>query len=194
MSQPFEAIPVAVPLAGISSLLLVVFWLVAARSLPVPGSRSASVARIFCVGAAAAIALVGGSQLIAAASGSVLGVVGPTVGLAVWFVATVLPITASALLIAVSAGVRARIVWSVLLLATLGGDELAEYVLLEPIDSSYDSPPGIGYPGAAGLLLAGIAFAVAAFTAGRRRTAAPGGSDPASGPPRPAQSLSNPFS
>ncbi|RFA07164.1 hypothetical protein B7R21_16365 [Subtercola boreus] len=216
VSQPFEAIPVAVPLAGISSLLLAAFWFFGARSLPALQSRSASVTRIFCIGAAAVFALVGVSQLLAAASGSAFGVAGYAVGLVVWFAATAVPITASALLIATSTGVRVRIAWGVPLLATLAGDQLVEYVLLEPINPSYDSPPGVGYPGAVGLVLAGIAFAVAAYTAARSRTAAPapapGPADPASGPrdpaiapaidpadpaagqPRPAQSLSNPFS
>ncbi|WP_440709944.1 hypothetical protein [Herbiconiux sp. YIM B11900] len=188
VSVPFEPIPGAVVLAGIASLLLVVFWVIQTVHL-----RRHRILLVLSAVTAATWLFAAATQLPAAFSGGVLGVVDDRSGLAALVVLTVAAVAplvvalrsavmavrdpAGVMVVRDPAGGQSRrgrgrgaeaAGWLLVAVAAVLAFPLVDYVLLNPFTGTHDSPVGSAAPAALALLAAAAAF-VAAFVAARSR-------------------------
>ncbi|MFB2555269.1 hypothetical protein [Herbiconiux liangxiaofengii] len=158
ISAPFEPIPGAVALAGVASMVLVVFWAVTGwrfrtRRVLAAGSAIAA-AGSFCIAV---------TQLLAAATEGELGVIES------WAVLSVVSLVAAlaSVVTAVALAYRTRrsveaLGWALVAVAAVVSFPLVDYVMLNPFFGTHDSPIGSEVPGAIAVVAAAVGFAVAA--------------------------------
>lgn len=162
VSEPFELIPLAVPLAGSASLLLVAFWAVVAAA---PWADGWS--RVLALVSAVTLVVVGAGQLLASMSNGQFGVLGTLPAAVMFWVLLFAPVVAAVRLAIRSARtVVERVAWIVMALSVAVGNQLSELVLLYPFSDSHDTPVGGGMPHAVLVAGAGAVFSVASIVVG----------------------------
>ncbi|RUR00956.1 hypothetical protein [Labedella endophytica] len=169
VSEPFELIPLAVPLAGSASLLLVTFWAVVAAA---PWADGWS--RVLALVSAVTLVVVGAGQLLASMSDGRLGVLGSFPAAVMFWVLLFAPVVAAARLALRSARtVIERVAWITMALSVAVGNQLSEFFLLYPFSDSHDTPVGGGMPHAVLVGVAGVVFSAASIVVwvGRDRRA-----------------------
>jgi hypothetical protein len=165
VSEPFVLIPLAVPLAGVASLLLVAFWSIVAAAPWADGW-----ARVLALVTAVTLVVVGAGQLLASLSDGTVGVLATLPAGVVFWVLLFAPVVAAArLAFRSSSTVMERVAWAVVALSVALGNQLTDLFFLYPFSSSHDTPVGSGVPHAALSLLAGLALLLAAIVVGARR-------------------------
>lgn len=158
VSAPFEPILGAVVLAALASFVVAGFWLLWASWAA--ASRTAMVA---CLVAAASAVVVGTGQLLAAVTDAALGVLEWVPASVLGLIAVLAPIVASIALLVLSPSRRGRLAWTVLIIGSFLGSQIAEFVLLSNLFlASHDSPIGTGFLPGGVLVVSGCLFGIAA--------------------------------
>ena len=165
VSEPFVAIPLAVPLAGAASLLLLAFWSIVAAA-PWAGRW----ARVMAAVTAATLVVVGGGQLIASMSDGQLGVLGALPANITFAILLAAPTLAAVLLaLRSSETVAERVAWLTVAVSVLLGNPVSDLVLLNSFSGSHDTPVGGGAPHAVLTALAGVVLLLASAVVAARR-------------------------
>lgn len=166
VSEPFVLIPLAVPIAGVASLLLVAFWSIVAAAPWADGW-----ARVLALVTTLSLVIVGGGQLLASVSDGTLGVLASLpAGVLFWMLLFAPVVAAARLAIRSSATVVERIAWAAVALSVALGNQLTDLFFLYPFSSSHDTPVGGGVPHAALSAIAGLVLLVASIVVGARRS------------------------
>ncbi|KQX08252.1 MULTISPECIES: hypothetical protein [unclassified Leifsonia] len=176
VSAPFEPILGAVVLAALASFVMTGFWLLWASwaASAVASPAASRLALVTCLVSAAATAVIGAGQLLAAVTDAALGVLDWVPASVLGLIAFLAPVIAASVLLVLSSSRRGRLAWAVLVLGLCIGSQIAEFVLLSSLFlASHDSPIGTGFVSAATLVISGCFFGVAAIDRARIRVVNP---------------------